>query len=92
MVQDVDSNALHPFDFSQISQEIPELNKLNCEIETIAFDVPIDSSDICPNDWNRLANAIKENYQKFDGFIDILSFFRDIFNNRYFKSIIEFHG
>ena len=69
MVQDVDSNALHPFDFSQISQEIPELNKLNCEIETIAFDVPIDSSDICPNDWNRLANAIKENYQKYDGFI-----------------------
>lgn len=69
MVQDVDSNALHPFDFSQISQEIPELNKLNCDIETIAFDVPIDSSDIGPSDWNRLANAIQQNYLNFDGFI-----------------------
>ncbi len=69
MVQDVDSNALHPFDFSQISAEIPELNKLNCVIETIAFDVPIDSSDIGPSDWNRLANAIQQNYANYDGFI-----------------------
>ena len=69
MVEDQDSNALHPFDFSQISQEIPELNKLNCEIETIAFDDPIDSSDVGTKDWNKIANIIADNYKDFDGFI-----------------------
>ena len=69
MVEDVASKALHPFDFSQISQEIPELNKLNCKIETIAFDVPIDSSDVGTKEWNKIAHAIADNYTKFDGFI-----------------------
>ena len=69
MVEDVDSKSLHPFDFSQISKEIPELNKLNCIIETIAFDVPMDSSDVGSSEWNRIANAIAVNYSSFDGFI-----------------------
>ncbi|MGK0286222.1 MAG: L-asparaginase, partial [Salibacteraceae bacterium] len=69
MVEDVDSKSLHPFDFSEISKEIPELNKLNCEIETIAFDIPMDSSDVGTGEWNRIANAIADNYAKFDGFI-----------------------
>lgn len=69
MVEDVNSKTLHPFDFSQISQEIPELNKLNCEIETIAFDQPIDSSDVGTKEWNKIANAIAANYSNFDGFI-----------------------
>lgn len=69
MVEDVDSKALHPFDFSQITQEIPELKKLNCDIETIAFDTPIDSSDVSPKHWNSLAQQIAKNYNKFDGFL-----------------------
>lgn len=69
MVEDIDSKALHPFDFSQITEEIPELKKLNCEIKTIAFDVPIDSSDISPKHWNKLANLIAENYTQYDGFL-----------------------
>jgi L-asparaginase len=69
MVEDVDSKALHPFDFSQITQEIPELKKLNCDIETIAFDTPIDSSDVSPDHWNSLANQIAKHYDRFDGFL-----------------------
>ncbi|MGB0390338.1 MAG: asparaginase [Salibacteraceae bacterium] len=69
MVQDIDSNALHPFDFSQISQEIPELNKLDAEIDTIAFDVPFDSSDVGTKEWNKIAQAIGERYNLYDGFI-----------------------
>jgi len=69
MVEDVDSKALHPFDFTQITEEIPELKKLNCKITTIAFDTPIDSSDVSTNDWNKMAEIIERNYQDFDGFI-----------------------
>ena len=29
--------SLKPFDFDQITSEVPELNKLNCLIETISF-------------------------------------------------------
>ena len=69
MVEDVDSKALHPFDFSQITQEIPELNKLQCDITTIAFEKPIDSSDVSTKDWNKLAEIISDNYAQFDGFL-----------------------
>ena len=69
MVEDVDSKALHPFDFSQITQEIPELNKLHCDITTIAFEKPIDSSDVSTKDWNKIGEIIKDNYEKFDGFL-----------------------
>jgi L-asparaginase len=69
MVEDVDSKALHPFDFSQITQEIPELLKLNCELTTISFEEPIDSSDVSTQHWNRLGEIIVEKYHEFDGFI-----------------------
>lgn len=69
MVKDTESKALHPFDFSEITREIPELNALNRNIESIAFDVPIDSSDIGTVHWNKIACIISEQYQKFDGFI-----------------------
>tara|TARA_R110002050_G_scaffold11122_2_gene37832 strand:- start:33473 stop:34504 length:1032 start_codon:yes stop_codon:yes gene_type:complete len=69
MVEDVASKALHPFDFSQITQEIPELNKLNCKITTIAFETPLDSSDVSTKDWNKLAGIIKKNYTNYDGFL-----------------------
>ena len=69
MVEDVDSKALHPFDFSQITEEIPELNKLDCDITSIAFEKPIDSSDVSTKDWNKLAEIIESNYEVFDGFV-----------------------
>lgn len=69
MVQEVDSSALHPFDFTQITNEIPELQKLNCEITTVSFETPIDSSDVSTTHWNKMASIIEENYASFDGFI-----------------------
>ena len=69
MVEDVDSRTLHPFDFSQITEEIPELQKLQCDITTIAFEDPIDSSDVSTKDWNKLAEIISKNYSEFDGFL-----------------------
>lgn len=69
MVEDVDSKTLHPFDFNQITEEIPELKKLNCNIQTIAFDTPIDSSDVSTKDWNKIAGIIKNNYTTYDGFL-----------------------
>ena len=61
--------ALCPFDFSQIIKEVPEIGKFACRIDSIAFDPLIDSSDIEPALWEKLALIIKEKYEEYDGFV-----------------------
>lgn len=69
MKQDPETLALKPFNFNQILEEVPELKKFGCEIDTYSFDPLIDSSDMQPEFWVRLATMIKENYSKYDGFV-----------------------
>ncbi|MDO6675383.1 asparaginase [Tenacibaculum sp. 1_MG-2023] len=69
MVKDYNTGALKAFDFSQISSKIPELQQLNCEIETISFVEPIDSSNMSVAYYIQIAEIIAENYDKFDGFV-----------------------
>ena len=69
MVKDYETGALRAFDFSQISTKIPELKQLNCEIETISFEEPIDSSDMDIRYYVEIAEIIASNYCRFDGFV-----------------------
>ena len=69
MKQDPDTLALKPFNFNQILEEVPELKKFGCKIDTLSFDPVIDSSDVQPEFWVKLATIIKENYQAYDGFV-----------------------
>lgn len=69
MMQDVHSGSLKPFDFKSLSNQVPELNKFEIEISSIAFEKPIDSSDMHPDVWVKLANIIKDKYERFDGFV-----------------------
>ena len=61
--------SLNPFNFDQITNEVPELNKLNCTIETIAFENPIDSSNMNIETWTQIGDEIFKNYNYFDGFV-----------------------
>ena len=69
MKQDPVTLALKPFNFNQILEEVPELKKFGCEIDTYSFDPLIDSSDMQPEFWVRLAKMIQENYSRYDGFV-----------------------
>ena len=69
MKTDPEVGALCPFDFSQIIREVPEISKFACRIESIAFDPLIDSSDIEPSLWEKLALMIRDNYDDYDGFV-----------------------
>lgn len=69
MVKDYKTNALKAFDFDNLKKNIPELNLINCKIETISFDEPLDSSNIHPDDWVEIASIIEVNYSGFDGFV-----------------------
>lgn len=69
MVKDFKTGALRAFDFKTLLERIPELQLLDCKIDTVSFSKPIDSSDMNPEFWVQIAELIETNYNKFDGFV-----------------------
>lgn len=69
MVQKNGNGALSPVKFDQIADEVPEIRRLGYHLESMTFNPPIDSSDMSPKVWARLAKTIQRNYGKFDGFV-----------------------
>ena len=50
--------------------EMPEVHAASMpEIDFIEYDPPIDSSNISPKDWGRLARQIRDSYYDYDGFV-----------------------
>jgi L-asparaginase len=69
MMKDFETGALKAFNFSKLLQKIPELKQLDCNIKTISFEKPIDSSNISSDKWVTIATIIEDNYTNFDGFV-----------------------
>ena len=69
MMKDFETGALKAFNFGKLLQKIPELKQLDCDIETVSFKKPIDSSTINPEKWAEIATIIEDNYDNFDGFV-----------------------
>ena len=69
MKEDPALQALTPFDFSQILEEVPELAKFAYKIDSYTFDPLIDSSDVEPSLWISLVRLIEERYDDYDGFV-----------------------
>lgn len=69
MVKDFDTGALKAFNFKKLLEQIPELKQLDCNIQTVSFDEPIDSSDMDTEKWASMAVLIQEHYNSFDGFV-----------------------
>lgn len=69
MMKDFETGALKAFDFSKLISKIPELKQLDCDIETISFEKPMDSSDMTSIHWISIAKGIQNNYDAFDGFV-----------------------
>lgn len=69
MVRNHLTGGLVAFDFNHLFEQIPELHRLDVELESISFEQPIDSSEVTPTIWGVLASLIQENYNLFDGFV-----------------------
>jgi L-asparaginase len=69
MMKDPNSGALKAFDFNNLLKKIPELKLLDCDIKTVSFKNPIDSSNMNPDYWVQIAEIIEVNYNSFDGFV-----------------------
>lgn len=64
-----ETGSLTPFKFDQIESEVPELKKFGIKIDTYTFNPIIDSSNVTPDVWCKLAQIIKDNYNLYDGFV-----------------------
>jgi len=69
MSEDPTTGALRPIDFDRLLDYMPELKQTGIKIKSIPFLPFIDSSDVHPEIWKRLAQTIEENYADFDGFV-----------------------
>ena len=63
------TGALSPLDFENLRSQIPELARLAGVIDVVSFDHPIDSSDMNPEQWVRLAEIIQTHYEQYNGFV-----------------------
>jgi L-asparaginase len=69
MVKDPLSGALQPFPFEDIYKLMPVLRNFDYTLHSISFDPLIDSSNVTPSFWVKLATLIEENYEAYDGFV-----------------------
>jgi L-asparaginase len=69
MTLDPVTGGLFPVNFEEISKQLPELIRFDLDIKTISFTPPVDSSEVEPGMWVKLATTIGELYDKFDGFV-----------------------
>ncbi len=69
MVLDEKTKALQPFNFRQIYSHVPEIKRMGFSITVQSFEPLIDSSNMQPAHWIKIAQIIGEQYQNYDGFV-----------------------
>ena len=69
MVRDRQSGALVPADMETFKAFIPELFAGDVQVDIQAFSPLVDSSDINPDCWVRMAQMVSDHYDEYDGFV-----------------------
>ena len=69
MVRDKKTQALVPAEMETFKAYIPELFAGPVEVDIEAFSPLIDSSDIGPDSWVRMARMVYDHYEEYDGFV-----------------------
>lgn len=69
MTKDPETGALRPASIEEFKTYIPELYNSGIEVKMLPFNPLVDSSDINPTIWKKLAEIIYDNYADYDGFV-----------------------
>lgn len=69
MVKDAMTGSLMPVNFERLLANIPEIAKLDIELDIHTFEPTIDSSNVDPEHWLRLVEVIETNYTRYEGFV-----------------------
>ena len=69
MGKNAGTGALEPLDFRLLMDRIPELRQLDVEVDVNQFSPAIDSSDMSPQLWVKIATIVLGAYSEYDGFV-----------------------
>jgi L-asparaginase len=69
MVHDPATGSLVPIDFNLITDHVPELARLGYRLNSVTFKPVMDSSNIDPRAWVKIARVIEKEYTKYNGFV-----------------------
>ncbi|MGP1499497.1 MAG: asparaginase [Porphyromonas sp.] len=69
MLENPQTGALEPLDFTYLEEQVPELKRLDCRTEVLSIEPPIDSSAVSPKNWQELLLIIQKHYDAYDGFV-----------------------
>ena len=69
MTQDPSTGALRPTGIEEVKRYMPELFQDNILVDIYSFNPLVDSSNINPPVWSKLATIVYENYNQYDGFV-----------------------
>ena len=69
MVKDAKTGTFVPFDFQLIEKNLPDLSRLEYQVTVHSFTPIIDSSNMRPSIWIEMAQIIRDNYERYDGFV-----------------------
>ncbi|MCK3685917.1 asparaginase [Maribellus sp. YY47] len=69
MVQHPQNGTLVPVRFEKIQEVVPELKKFDFIIKTVTFNPALDSSNMNPMIWIKIAKTIERYYSQYDGFV-----------------------
>ncbi len=69
MITNPETGTYKPLDFNYIYQQIPALQSFGYHLDTVSFENPIDSADLKPDTWIKLAEILRKNHSKYTGFV-----------------------
>jgi len=69
MIKDEKSGSLIPFNFENIYEQVPILEKFDYQLDFHCFDPILDSSNMSPDNWVKIVEVIETNYEEYDGFV-----------------------
>ncbi len=69
MITTPDKNSLTPFNFEEIRKHVPEIEKYGHKFSAYTIHPAVDSSNIKPESWIKIAELIEKTYDEYDGFI-----------------------
>ncbi|MCB0820591.1 MAG: asparaginase, partial [Bacteroidetes bacterium] len=69
MVKDTETGTLKPVNFERLQANIPEISRMEIELDIFTLEQTIDSSNVEPAHWIRLVEVIEQNYDRYDGFV-----------------------
>ena len=69
MIENPMTGALENFGLDRFREIVPEIRQFDYNIEALAMDPPIDSSDMEPRHWTEIVHIIADAYDNFDGFV-----------------------